>query len=55
MVAIPELPADARFVRALLQSEELLQQQVDFPGNPRDFQQFLNENHPLVKLKLAVS
>ena len=28
MVAIPELPADARFVRALLQSEELLQQQV---------------------------
>lgn len=28
MVAIPELPADVRFVRALLQSEELLQQQV---------------------------
>jgi hypothetical protein len=34
MVAIPELPADARFVRALLQSEELLQQQVDFQGTP---------------------
>lgn len=29
MVAIPELPADARFVRALLQSEELLQQQAN--------------------------
>ncbi|CAJ1346713.1 unnamed protein product, partial [Effrenium voratum] len=28
MVAIPELPQDARFVRALLQSEELLKQQA---------------------------
>ena len=28
MTVIPELPADVRFVRALLQSEELLRQQV---------------------------